>query len=141
MALLGNLIKGEIDLAGTVHLSEKTASEDQYLALINLLESAQDTSFGKFYGFDKVLASDKVARAFSESVPIYTYDSMNERWWKQQQLVSDITWPSKPSFFALSSGTTGKKSKRIPITNQMIQDSRSVGVKLIKDLNNFDISP
>ncbi len=33
----------------------------------------------------------------------------------------NVTWPGKPPYFALSSGTTGKSSKRIPVTEDMVE--------------------
>ncbi|NND08987.1 MAG: hypothetical protein HKN87_21655 [Saprospiraceae bacterium] len=42
--------------------------------------------------------------------------------------------PGHPDYFALSSGTTGKESKRVPVTADMIKSIRSIGVSLLRDL-------
>lgn len=139
MPILGNLIKGAVGIAGSVQLTDKSAQENQQEALKNLLEAAQDTAFGLFYDFKSILQHDNIAEEYRCRVPIHTYESINKRWWKQQQKHPNITWPGKPNFFALSSGTTGKKSKRIPITDEMIEDSRSVGAKTIAHLSHFDL--
>ncbi len=51
----------------------------------------------------------------------------------------DVTWPGKPPYFALSSGTTGKTSKRIPVTADMVEAIRTSGIKQISALSNFDL--
>ena len=139
MAILGNLIKGVVDLAGSVHLTEKSPADNQHQALKNLLETAQNTAFGQYYDFKGLLGSENIYQEYRTRVPIHSYTKMNDRWWKQQQKYPNITWPGKPKFFALSSGTTGKKSKRIPVTDDMISDSRAVGGKVIGSLNNFGL--
>jgi len=63
---------------------------------------------------------------------------MDNDWWQQQRQFPDITWPGKPDFFALSSGTTGKSSKRIPITQDFTQSMHDVGTSMIKELPNYD---
>lgn len=51
----------------------------------------------------------------------------------------DVTWPGKPPYFALSSGTTGKTSKRIPVTEDMVEAIRQTGIKQVGALANFDL--
>src|SRR5690606_967025 len=48
-------------------------------------------------------------------------------------------WPKDPDYYALSSGTTGKTSKRIPVTHDMIKSIRSTGIAQILALNNFNL--
>lgn len=74
-------------------------------------------------------------------MPIFEYDRMHEHWWSRQQVAPDITWPGRPNFFALSSGTTGKESKRIPITEDMLKSIRSVSMAQLSSLANFDLPP
>ena len=77
--------------------------------------------------------------AYRKTVPLYDYHTMNEQWWKQQRRNPDITWPGRPEFFALSSGTTGKKSKRIPVTDDMLECTQRVGRAQAECLANFDL--
>ncbi|MGB7393705.1 MAG: GH3 auxin-responsive promoter family protein, partial [Pricia sp.] len=46
-----------------------------------------------------------------------------------------------PHYFALSSGTTGKTSKRIPVTDAMIESIRDAGIQQVYALSNFDLPP
>lgn len=106
--------------------------------LKELLNTAKDTSFGKYYGFAEMLKCDDIISRFKAEVPIHDYNAMHNNWWNKQQIYPDITWPGRPEYFALSSGTTGKSSKRIPMTSDFLQTMRDVGRSLIRDLPSFD---
>ena len=139
MAILGSIIKRAIDLRGTL-VSEESPVEAQKAVLSNLLEKAKNTSFGKFYGFKKIIEQKNIMSAFGEALPFHDYNAMRERWWKQvEKGVEDVTWPGKPNYFALSSGTTGKSSKRIPVTQDMIDAIRKTGIKQVGALSNFNL--
>ena len=78
--------------------------------------------------------------AFAEQIPFFDYNSLNKQWWsKLHEGESDVTWPGTPDYFALSSGTTGKTSKRIPVTNEMIDAIRNAGIKQVGALAHFDL--
>ncbi len=139
MAILGSIIKKAIDLRGAI-ISEKYPVEAQREVLKNLLEKASGTAFGKYYGFSQILEAENIQKAFSESVPYFDYHEMEKEWWiKTQEGMADISWPGKPTYFARSSGTTGKSSKRIPVTDEMIETIRTTGIKQVGALRNFDI--
>ena len=139
MAIIGSLIKGAIDVAGNF-VSHSKHIENQQKVLKNLLEKAKDTAFGKYYGFQQILEADDIAKAFQEKVPYFDYHQMQEQWWyKLHEGLEDITWPGNPSYYALSSGTTGKSSKRIPVTDEMIESIRNAGIKQVTALSNFDM--
>ncbi|MHB0756224.1 GH3 family acyl-acid amido synthetase [Polaribacter sp. M15] len=139
MTILGNLIKGVINVTDTLS-SETNHIEAQEKVLQNLLETAKDTQFGEKYHFKTILISDDLQESFAETVPYFDYDKINKKWWsKLHQGETDVTWPSTPSYFALSSGTTGKSSKRIPVTDDMIDAIKSSGIKQVLSLNNFDL--
>lgn len=139
MAILGNIIKGVIGLKDTFS-SEVVHTEAQREVLIDLLKKAKETQFGKFYKFEELLESSDVQKAFANAVPYFDYNKINDQWWhKLHDGETDVTWPGNPSYFALSSGTTGKTSKRIPVTDEMIEAIRQAGIKQVFALNNFDL--
>ncbi|MBU3010303.1 GH3 auxin-responsive promoter family protein [Polaribacter vadi] len=139
MAILGNIIKGVINLTDTL-TSETNHIDAQEAVLKNLLETAKDTQFGKKYSFETILLSDDLGESFADVVPYFDYNKINEKWWsKLHEGEVDVTWPGTPSYFALSSGTTGKSSKRIPVTDAMIDAIQSSGIKQVLSLNNFDL--
>lgn len=139
MTLIGKFVKAGIGLSQKLISENGSYKEKQEKQLRELLDNAKDTAFGKYYGFSQLLKEKDVIRTYKKTVPVYTYEQMHTRWWKQQQAFPDISWPGKPDFFALSSGTTGKDSKRIPITTEFLNSMKSVGRSMISSLPNFDM--
>ncbi len=96
----------------------------QKRVLTRLLRKASFTELGFEYSFEKIikpLTGVSIAD-FQKYVPISTYEEFNETWLEKiLEGKRDITWPGKIKHFALSSGTTGSPSKRIPISKQMIR--------------------
>ncbi|MFV8224556.1 GH3 family domain-containing protein [Christiangramia aquimixticola] len=139
MAIFGSLIKSLIDIKDTL-TSEGEAEKEQLEVLKDLLNKAKDTAFGKAYQFDKILESEDIRKTFAETVPYFDYNKIHEEWWhRYHKGEEDVTWPGKPPYFALSSGTTGKSSKRIPVTDDMVESIRKAGIKQVSALSNFDL--
>ncbi|WP_341221427.1 GH3 family domain-containing protein [Polaribacter atrinae] len=139
MAILGNIIKGIINLTDTLS-SETNHIEAQKEVLKNLLETAKETQFGTYYNFEDILTSENTQQIFADKIPYFDYNSLNEKWWhKIHEGEENVTWVGSPSYFALSSGTTGKTSKKIPVTDEMIAAIKSSGIKQVTSLNNFDL--
>ncbi len=139
MALIGSLIKGVIDLKGAL-TSETDHWAAQQDVLRELLETASSTAFGQQYAFDHILEHSNFPEVFANTVPYFDYHKMSKFWWsKILDGENDVTWPDSPDYFALSSGTTGKKSKRIPVTDAMLTAIRNAGIKQVSALANFDL--
>ncbi|HKL91178.1 MAG TPA: GH3 auxin-responsive promoter family protein, partial [Allomuricauda sp.] len=63
-----------------------------------------------------------------------------DEWWsKTIKGEANVAWPGSPDFFALSSGTTGKKSKRIPVTKDMLDSITRAGRQQVFAMSNFDM--
>jgi hypothetical protein len=140
MPLLGNFIKKTIDFGEALTTYESAAIE-QYQVLLQLLAEAKTTSFGVHYKFNEILSSKHIASAFAERVPIHDYDTIYDTWWyRTVQGESNVCWPGKPDYFAISSGTTSS-SKHIPITNEMILAIRKAGIGQVLALSEFDLPP
>ncbi len=139
MAIIGSIIKGLIEIRDKM-VSEPDAEEAQLDVLKKLLNKARDTSFGKHYKFEEILASNDPKAEFSKRVPYFDYNKINDEWWyKMHEGENDVTWPGRPPYFALSSGTTGKSSKKIPVTEDMVEAIRQTGIKQVGSLSNFDL--
>lgn len=139
MAIIGNIIKGVINIKGAI-TTKSSPIEDQKKVLNNLLETAKDTAFGKHYNFQNILDSNQTEQAFANTIPYHNYKKMKDEWWhKVIDGDANITWPGTPDYFALSSGTTGKESKRIPVTNAMVEAIRQTGIDQVFALKNFDL--
>lgn len=143
MAILGKLIARSLYLRKRLTLRTAPPKNYQLHTLRSLLERGQYTSFGKHYGFDKILAEEvDYLRAFKEAVPIHTYNDMYEQWWyRAQQGEENVSWPGKVKYFALSSGTSESASKHIPVTQDMIRSIKKVGFKQLYSMANFPIPP
>lgn len=141
MAIIGNIIKGVIELTDNL-TSDSKPIEEQKAVLKELLTSASNTEFGRTYDFEGLLNSDDFQKAYAKKIPYHDYNKIAKEWWGDVvDGKENITWPGNPEYFALSSGTTGKKSKRIPVTDAMIDAIRSAGIKQVIALSNFDLQP
>lgn len=141
MAILGHIIKGFLELREQV-TSEPDPVREQQQVLNHLLETAKDTAFGKSYQFHDLLESDDLQRAFANTVPYFDYNRIHDEWWSRlHKGESDVTWPGVPEYYALSSGTTGKESKRIPVTGDMLEAITQAGKKQVYAMTNFDMPP
>ena len=139
MSIIGAIIKSAIHLKDGL-----TPSVDHIQAqkevLDHLLDTAKNTAFGVAHNFEAIIQSDNPQVAFSESIPYFDYDKIKKEWWnKVIDGEENITWPGSPDYFALSSGTTGKTSKRIPVTEAMVTAIRKAGIKQVEALSNFDL--
>ncbi|MCM4168601.1 GH3 auxin-responsive promoter [Arenibacter sp. H213] len=139
MPIVGSIVKGFLDLRGQL-VSDKNPVDSQKEVLQMLLEKAKNTAFGMHYNFTEILESSELEKTFSERIPYFDYDKMDAEWWsKIHEGSNDVSWPGNPDYFALSSGTTGKTSKRIPVTNQMIKAIQEAGLEQVYALSNFDL--
>ena len=86
--------------------------------LLNLIEKAKDTEFGKENSF----ASIKSYGEFCKNVDIKNYEEFYPYIKKLRNGGKNILWPGKINWFAKSSGTTNAESKYIPISREALED-------------------
>jgi hypothetical protein len=68
-------------------------------------------------------------------VPAYNYNKIYKDWWHRTlKGESDICWPGKIKYFALSSGTSESASKYIPITNDLLRGNKILMIKQLISL-------
>ncbi len=131
MAVIGTLIKSTTKYASIV--TESTPRKGvvyQEKQLKKLLTKAKKTKFGRDFNFNKILKSDNMANTFHENVPVFDYNTMFKQYWHQTlNGIEDVAWPGKIKNFALTSGTTGSASKRIPVSDKMISSIKKAGIK------------
>jgi hypothetical protein len=139
MAVIGEIIKRAIEFGDKLN-SDKSPKEAQLEVLESLLEKAQNTAFGLYYGFSQILEDEgDLPKAFAKKVPYHDYDAIFEKWWcKLLERHEDITWPGLNEYFAVSSGTTSA-SKHIPVTEDMLESIRKTGIKQIMTLSKYDL--
>ena len=88
--------------------------------LRRLLARAASTEVGKRYGFTDILRENDPAKAFAQRVPCIDYETMRGDVWRMIKGGRDILWPGRCRWYAQSSGTSGGKSKYIPITDDSL---------------------
>ena len=93
--------------------------ETQFNVLINIIQKAKDTKWGKKYNYQKITNYSE----FKQNVPIQCYEDIVHHIQLIKEGGKDILWPGKISFFAKSSGTTDDRSKFIPITKESLNQS------------------
>lgn len=141
MAIRGVVMKGATKYVSK--LTEKKSKESLLLQekqLKKLLTKAKGTEFGVKYNFNKILKAPNLLKAFKNEVPIFDYNLMFTSFWhKTLSGVRDVSWPGQINNFALTSGTTGAASKRIPVSTQMIQTIKKVSVKQLLGLHKLNL--
>lgn len=101
--------------------SRSKAVKWQEKTLKSMLYAARNTEYGKTYGFDEILISRNPTEEFRKRVPLSNYSKMHTWWMREYGGESDITWPGRCEYFALSSGTTEGASKYIPVTKDQLK--------------------
>ncbi|XOV91112.1 MAG: GH3 auxin-responsive promoter family protein [Bacteroidota bacterium] len=146
MAIIGTLLKKGITLRESLEQHYTSPANLQKRELSKLLIHCRSTEFGKTYHFDEILKSFKQLpetryyEVFKKHVPVYDYDKMNQEWWQHtREGKSDICWPGKIKYYALSSGTSGASSKYIPITREMIKSIRKTSMRQILSLSRYNM--
>ncbi len=129
-------------IAKALRLPAKSPRRQQEKVLKKLLKKARFTKFGQKYRFDEILLSKDPIKAFQQNVPTYDYNKIYQQWWhKTLEGKSDVCWPGKIKYFALSSGTSESASKYIPITNDLMRGNRIVMVKQLLTLRTYHQLP
>jgi hypothetical protein len=106
-------------------LFRKYPAEVQQDAFQKLINKAEDTEFGRKYGFKDFNS----IKDFQEAVPIQTYDELKPYVDRLRKGESNLLWPGDIKWFAKSSGTTNDKSKFIPVSNESLKDCHFKGAR------------
>lgn len=83
--------------------------------LMELINSAKDTKFGKDHQFESITSYEE----FKQRVPIKDYEGLRPYFDEMVKGEADILWPGKPMYLAKTSGTTSG-TKYIPLTKESI---------------------
>jgi len=146
MAILGSLLKRGIILRESLEQQFSSAIDLQKSELRKLLISARHTDFGKFYDLNSVLSAFKNAdnqsfyEEFTKRIPVHDYEKIyNEWWYRTKKGASNVSWPGKVRYFALSSGTSESSSKYIPITKEMMKSIKKTSIRQILSLSKYNL--
>ncbi|MEQ9229229.1 MAG: GH3 auxin-responsive promoter family protein [Cyclobacteriaceae bacterium] len=146
MAILGTLLKKGIMLRESIAQQNTHPIDLQKQELRELIIHTQNTLFAKAHNFNEVLKAFRkndnksFYEAYKSNVPIYDYDKINNEWWHlAREGKSNVCWPGKIKYFALSSGTSGAPSKYIPVTRDMVKSIRKTSMRQILSLSRYDL--
>lgn len=141
MAIVGKLLKKTNQLNYKRVMKRGKSHTTQRETLVKLLEFAKNTAFGTTYVFSKTLKDKNPITFFQQNVPITEYEEFYSTWLQETiDGKKDHTWPGKVKYFALSSGTTGSPSKRIPVTEKMIRSFQKTSIRQLSTLHDLNLS-
>lgn len=140
MPLIGRFLKRTTALSYRKNAKKTQGYKDQVSVLQYLLSRSKTTKFGLAHGFSRILGSHTMVRSYQKDVPIMDYDAFYEKWLKYSILgEKDNTWRGRIKYYALSSGTTGSPSKRIPVTSDMIRSFQKSSMRQLSILHSLDL--
>ncbi|MBL7852165.1 MAG: GH3 auxin-responsive promoter family protein [Cyclobacteriaceae bacterium] len=144
MAILGTLLKRSLKLRENLEQEYSSPFELQKNVLKDLLITAADTEFGRYYHFSEILRyfrkGPKEFYRHFQQVPIHDYNKIHKDWWQLSlKGVKNICWPGRMKYFALSSGTSESSSKYIPITKDMTKAIQRTSIRQILSLAKYDL--
>lgn len=108
---------------------KERSAEIQTAQLRQLLSQAADTLYGKESGFKEILNSRDIVGAYREGVRTVGYEDIRTLVMHMILGEEDVLWPGKCTNFAQSSGTSGGRSKYIPITPRNLSQAHYKGAK------------
>ena len=108
-----------------IDLFRKYPHEVQEEWFQKLIENGKKTTFGKQYNFENIQNYEQ----FKTQLPVRTYKDLEEYIKSIRQGLQNVLWPNETKWFAKSSGTSGSKSKFIPVTEESLVDCHFKGGK------------
>ena len=140
MPLIGRLLKTTTALSYRKNARKTLGYKHQLEVLSYLLSKSKSTKFGISHEFQEILNTSNQLKKFQKNVPVTSYDEFYEKWLKYSLLgEKDNTWRGRVKYYALSSGTTGSPSKRIPITVEMIRSFQKTSIRQLSLLHGLDL--
>lgn len=91
--------------------------------LVRLIEKAALTRIGRKYDFSTI----RTYRQFASTIPLYSYEDLRPQIMRMVNGIKDELWPGRCYNFAQSSGTSGGRSKYIPITRESFNWNHFLG--------------
>jgi hypothetical protein len=110
----------------------RLAAEDPVAAqqgqLQRLVHRAVKTPFGEAHDF----AGIRTVADFQTRVSLRRYEDFWRDWWQPHfPWLTNITWPDRIPFFAVSSGTTSGTSKYVPVSAAMLRANRRAALDVL----------
>ncbi|TAH26276.1 MAG: GH3 auxin-responsive promoter [Cytophagales bacterium] len=146
MNLLGSLLNRGIKIRKIIELDTLSPFELQRKELKKLIRKSRLTSFGFAHSFSEIFLQfrssdkEKFYQYYCRRVPVFNYNKIYAEWWHRcKEGESDVTWPGRVKYFALSSGTSESSSKYIPITKDMVKSNKRASIRQIFSLAKYNL--
>lgn len=97
--------------------------EAQRRVLKSLIKKASGTEYGRRYGFKKIRRYED----FIAAVPATEFEDIRPMVMRMVSGEADVLWPGVCRRYAQSSGTSGGKSKYIPVTKEALHHNHYAG--------------
>ena len=116
MGLKSTLVKPYAKyIANQISSKSKSAVQDQNKIMQDLVDRAQNTTFGADHNFSGI----KSYETFKQNIPVRDYEALRKYIDQVIEGKENVLWPGKPKYFAKTSGTTSG-IKYIPLTKESI---------------------
>ncbi|MHB8247840.1 MAG: GH3 family acyl-acid amido synthetase [Acidithiobacillus sp.] len=110
------------------HLEQLDPAAAQAQELRQLIAQARRTRFGHDHHFEKI----NNVLDYQKRVPLRRYEDFLAEYWRLPfPVLTDVTWPGRIPFFALSSGTTTGATKTIPVSRAMVRANRRAALEVL----------
>ena len=140
MAIIGSILKRTARIGNQIGEKKRFDYSLQTKVLHKLLDKAKFTELGTHYDFKEILLNPNPIEEYAKRLPIFDYTQFHTHWlYRVLQGEKDVIWPGKTSYFALSSGTSGATSKRIPVSESMIRNFQRVSMTQTLTLHDYDL--
>jgi hypothetical protein len=118
-----------------IELFIKYPHEVQEELFRKLIQSGEETEFGKTYGFNDI----RNYRQYRKRVPVHSYENIFPYIDRVMRGEQGVLWPTEIKWFSKSSGTTNARSKFIPVSQEALVDCHFKGGKDLLSIyvNNF----
>lgn len=119
MSLLNFIIKKNLSTyLGQIGKIKRKSLAIQNQLFKSLILTGTNTKWGKQYNYRNI----KKYEDFCENVPLSTYEDLKPYIDRVIRGETNVLWPGYIKWFSKSSGTTGDRSKFIPISNSSLHD-------------------
>lgn len=118
---------GFLKLAARTAAWTRNTDSLQREVLRGLLERGRDTEYGRRHDFASVLKERDIVAAYRRNVPAVEYEDIRDIVMRMVKGEKNLLWPGRCHDFAQSSGTSGGKSKFIPITDDSLSGNHYKG--------------
>jgi hypothetical protein len=112
----------------TQQLAALNPAKTQKKQLLELIRTAENTTFGKMHGFSSISSVEE----YQKRVPLRKYENFWNDFWKEKfPTLDNCTWPGKIPYFPVSSGTSSGTTKYIPCSPEMLRSNTKAGLDLL----------